>query len=551
MSNKLFIFRGLPGFDGIDGINGLGPAEVQYSPASDPLYNVLNSNNLSKVGNIEFDRASIATGIDRHQKYITSGDFTVTNFIKDSEDFTAWSISGSRATIIGSTTDPFGGSDATEINLDVETIAETGFAPVFITTPDVTKTANQDSGISIYAKLISGSAPRIEYQIGSDNFVWGDLTGSWQRFETTQVLANTAQLFGVNPKGSIGARIALYAVQLEDSHTVTDYIKTSGAKAGRAETSNFERESNLGWLIEEEKENKLSFSGNLEEWTLLNCTVERYSGLDPFGLTNQFIKVVWASIVEVSLTEDLVGSITPGQEYTVSFWAFLAGGSLFNMNVSVGGGTAVDMPTVSTEGFERISVTCTAGVTTDFVITATSNNLTANLNISGVQVETVGLTSYIRTDSLALTREPDIVTAPYQYNIPAPNLPWSFIFSHNSVLNTVAQKTVFTNNQTAGDEFACYFKNGNFIVKNGSTEVSVPGLNFIQIVVTWDETNIRIYNGRTLISTTAITPSTFIPTTLYIGMDGSEADALNGQLGNFMFFDVKLTDDEIIYLTGV
>jgi hypothetical protein len=553
MSNKIFIFRGKPGDDGTDGIDGLDPSDVQYTNTSTPLYNVLTKNHLSKVGNIEFDRTTTAIGLNRHKKYVVAGDYTTTNYIKSSQNFASdWIISSSRATLIGATTDPNGGSAATEFNLDVNTIAETGFAPVLIPTFDLSAPSNKDYAISIYAKVISGSCPTLEYSVGTENFSFGALTGSWQRLTSTKVLANPFAIFGINPKGSIGARVALYACQVEDSHDTTDYILTTGAAAGRLNESDYERESDLGWLIEESKENKISFSGNLEMWTALNVNVGRYSGLDPLELNNQYINLTWASLPDVTLTGNLVGAITPAAQYTVSFWAYLTAGSIFEITVSVGGGTAVAMPTVSTTGFERISVTCTAGATTDFVIAATSSNLTANLNISGVQVETVGLTSYVRTDNIAITRTSDIVTAPYSWNIPNPSLPWTFSFTHNEIINSATKKFIFTNDQIAGDEFSAYFQNGNFIIKNGSTAVSVAAINYNQISVTFDGATIKIYNQRTLIKTESITPSSYVPTgNLYIGMDSSEANALNARLSYFMFYDVKLTDDEIIYLTGV
>ena len=553
MSNKLFVYRGKPGFDGTNAANGLSVTDVQDSPVSFPLYKVLSKNALSNVGNIEFDRTGNATGRNRHNTYVVAGDVTVTNFVEDSEDFSQWSIISSRATIIGSTTDPFGGSDATEINLDVATEDEAGYNPVFTTPPDNTMPQFTDQAVSIYAKIISGSAERIDYGIASVTHTWGTLTTSWQRLTSTRINGNSSgDILGLQIQGALNARIAIYAVQMEDSHAPTDYIETTGAKASVTYTNDVERESDLGWLIEGEKQNLISYSGNLEEWTPVNCTIGRYSGLDPFDLPIQFINITWGSIDEITLTGAIVGSITPSNSYTVSFWAFLAAGSLFEMTVSLGGGTAVTMPVVATTGFERITVTCVAGATTAFVITATSLNLTADLNISGVQVETLGLTSYIRTTSAAVTREPDIVTAPYAWNIPTPNKAWSFIFSPANVENSAAQKLVFTNDQSGADEFACYFEDGNFIVKNGSTEVSAPGINYAQIVVTYDETSIRIYNVKTLVTTTAITPSSYIPTgNLYIGMDSSEANALNARIGNLQFFDVALSANEINYLTGV
>jgi hypothetical protein len=548
--SKLIIFKGKRGTGNVNGLNGLGTSDVSAEPLDSPIYNALLTNSLSKVGTINFDRGSQASHNNRHHKNVWARGSSTTNYITYSEDFAQWADTFSRWSIIGATADPFGGSDATEINLDADTSGLAGVGEVLeLTLSSIPQGGNLT--FDLWIKVISGTVSGLQFGDGVNNHDMITPTTSYQRISKTVNSLSSSFILSLNPRGLTGARIAIYGVQLEDNNSPTTYIPTVGAVVTVPFIGEIERESDKGWLIESQKENLVKFSGDLSKWTPLNSTIDTYTGLDPFGVTGESIRLVWGSIAEITITGQ-TNTISASTGYTVSFWAYLTAGSIFELSVTLGGGVSAAFGNPSTTGFQRISVLCTSGtLNTDIVITANSQNLTASLNISGVQIEEGELSTYIKTGTLKQTRLADIVTAPYAYNIPAPALPWSFIFQHSTVLDSTTIKTVFTNGQSGADEFSCYFQDKLLHLKNGSTSVSVTALSYNTIAITFDGSTVRIYNQSTLIKESAVTPSTSVPSFLYIGMNSTAQNSINGHISKFKFYDKQLNTNELLYLMGV
>jgi len=547
----LIISRGKSGASSVDGLNGLGTADVKTDKLDSPVFDVLKSNKLSQSGSINFDRGSLASHENRHHKNVWARNSSTTNFIIASEDFTQWDDPSNRWTIIGPITDPFGGNLATEINLDVDTDILAGLGPVIEDFTDPSMVVGGYVTVSFWIKTISGTVSALDIIFGSSKFTMDTPTASFQRLSISIPVLSAGPIFTINPRGKTGARIGIFGVQIEDNLTTTEYIKTDGAAKTVAFNGEIERESDNGWLIEQEKQNAVIYSADLSqtEWTKTNVTIDTFTGEDPFGDTNQNIRLVWGTAPEITL-DGQTASLTESATYTISFWAFISGGSLSGVTVSLGGGTAVAMPQVSVIGFVRITAAVVAGSGIGIQIKANSSNLTANLNISGIQAELGNLTSYIKTGSLAQTRLPDVVTCDSAFNIPKPSKAWSFIFRHNSVLNNSDKKYIFTNDKTGVDEFSCFFTDAVLSLKNGSVSVDIAALLFEKIAITFDGSTLKIYNESTLIIQSSITPSTFISTTFFIGMDSLKANALNAHLSNFLFYDVELSTNEIIYLMG-
>lgn len=545
----VIISRGKSGASSVDGINGLGPADVGADRVDSPIFDVLKSNKLSDAGAINFDRGSLASHENRHHKNVWARSSSTTNFINFSEDFSQWDDTFGRFTIIGSTTDPFGGALATEINLDVDTDALGGLGEVLEDALPGPLPTGGNLTVSFWIKVLSGTVSGLEVGDGVVNHTLKAPTGTYQRVSKTINSTGGSFIFSLNPRGKTGARIALFGVQLEDNNSPTDYIKTNGAPVTVNFNGEIERESDKGWLIEQEKENVVHFSGDLAKWTPTNVTVDTFTGKDPFDVEDENIRLIWSTVPTVTI-ETTTATLAASTAYTVSFWAFIAAGSLSELKVSLGGGADVVMPQVSVSGFVRLSVPVVSGIGSGLKITATSPNLTASLNISGVQAELGNLTSYVKTGTAEQTRLADVVTADSAFNIPKPSKPWSFIFRHVSVLDNSDKKFIFTNDQSGANEFSCFFTDQTLSLKNGSTSVDIIALSFEKIAITFDGSTLKIFNESTLIIQASITPSTFISTTFFIGMDSLKSNALNAHLSNFLFYDVELSTNEIIYLMG-
>lgn len=548
--SKLIINRGKQGASSVNGLDGLGVSDVQPEIVNSPVFDVLRTNEISRSGNIDFTRGSLASHVNRHHDLVWARNSSTTNFIFYSEDFSQWGGVFERWTEIGPTTDPFGGNNATEIVLDVDTDNLIGTGNVIEDFPSSTMTPGGHVTVSFWIKVISGTVTGLDIARGASLFTMPVPTSQYQRVQTTIANSATGFLFSISPRGLAGARFALYGVQIEDNHTATDYIKTIGDKKTVAFYYT-ERESDQGWLIEEEKENVVFYSEDLSEseWVKSNVSIDTFSGDDPFGVTDKNIRLVWASVPEITLT-GVTGALTPSTDYTVSLWAYIAAGSLSELKVSLGGGDFVVLPAPSVIGFTRVSVDVISGAGTGIIISATSNNLTANLNIFGVQAELGNLTSYIKSGSDVKSRVADIVTSDIAFNIPRPSNPWSFIFRHKSVLNNSDKKFIFTNDQTGGNEFSCYFTNTDLTLKNGNSESTITGLLIERIAITFDGSTLKIHDNSTLILSTSITTTDHVAETLYIGMDSAGNNALNGHLSNFIFYDSALNTNNLIYLMG-
>ena len=449
MTDVVNVYRGKPGASNVDGSDGLGVSDVRGTLLDSMLFDVLKVNQLSQSGIINFDRGSLASHNNRHHDNVWVRSSTTTNYIPYSNDFTNWSDGFGRWTRIGNTTDPFGGTGATEINLDVDTDDLAPLLGEVVETVAVDTPVGGNLTVSFWIKVISGDVSTLDITTGTVNVTMAAPTGDFQRVTKTINSTGAGIFFAINPRGKTGARVALYGVQIEDNNTATDLIETSGAAVTENFLGEIERESDKGWLIEEEKENVVHLSGDLSKWTATNVTIDTYSGEDPFNVTEENIRLVWGSVDTITL-ETTTETLTASTAYTVSMWVYTLGGSLNSLSVSLGGGTAVEYPSPSTTGFTRLDVEVTSGAGSGLIITGVSTNKTASVLISSVQAELGTLTSYLKTGTLGQTRLADVVTCDIPFNIPRPDLPWTFRVTHKSVLNNAAKKYI-AKKDTAGD----------------------------------------------------------------------------------------------------
>lgn len=547
------------GVAGSDGTNGSGVANVRTSKIENPLISLLNPNKKSKIGTLTTTRLTQGAYPNRYGSYSWAHPDTATNLALHSQDFTnaVWTNPTTSWTHIASgITDPFGGSNAHEINLDVDTRNRVTYDQVIAQSLGVL--TDESYCTSIWMKIISGVVDTVDMSYKD--------SGSWRRMDASGELSSTewrrvadfrspsgslATTVAFNPRGDLNTRIAVYGAQVQLGTMPTDYIATTTASV----TTNYtdqQRDSKLGYLIEESKPNLIQnpdgFEASTTTWVLTNGTLSAYNGQNAFGETGKYIQLNHGTVSTITLSNG--ATMTEGQPYTVSFWLLKVSGTLTDVSVSAKGGSPVpiaDIPTVLT----RVSAVCIAGAAGSVVISLTSPDSDAASVVSGVRVEAGSLTSYYEGTTVQGQRAADIYSIPY--TIRKPDLEWTLSFNYSGVTNDALIKYVFHNGLTGVNEFALYFINDDIVLQIGTqTRQFNSVINGSSIVITFDGSLARLYlDGGSPATPDAFTPAvTTVGTTLYIGSDSTQTNAINAYLSNLEFWDFRMTTQEAQYIAG-
>lgn len=541
----LTLYQGRRGADGADGIDGLTPSEVNDTLLSNPMFDALRKNKLSTNAPLSFNRSDIASYTDRYGMLRTTAGDSSTNFVTYSNDYTQWSDILSQWTIIGPATDPFGGSDATEIELDQDTRNPSGTIPVMGLNFSGLE-ADEIYIASFYIRVISGAIENVEYSEDSDYFDAGSISSEWQLIKVRVSNNSSSTRFGISPRGASGSRFAVYGAQFQRDF-ITERIPTNGQSETIELESDNKRQTIDGYLIEEGKKNFCHNSLDFTDWSITTGSFESSPIKDPFGFDGQLSKIVYGSLstIEASTTTD---PLTEGQTYSVSFYAYVSGGSITSLRLSIGNGPEVEITQPSVTSYQRITVNAVAGDSDGLRLIVVSDPLNAQLNCVCWNLEEGQPTNYIPTAQTSKTRDSDLVFCEYYYNIPNTNNPWSFIFSH-SVTDTQTKRFIFSNTETDSNEFSLFFENGMLNLKLGASQVSAPVVGN-QIAVTFNGSQAKFYNGTTLVYTESLSPSLYTAGNVYFGSDGA-TNFIDASLSDCMFFDEELLQNDITYLLGV
>ena len=565
----LTLYKGRKGADGLDGINGLGPTDVNDYILENPILDCLQPNNFSKNAFLTWTRAQLATYQDRYGVYRFSEQTSYTNFVDYSEDFTQWNDLFNQWSIIGTMPDPLGGNDATEINLDSDTINPIGVGSVI---------SRNENGwpiggyvvVSFYIRRISGDISSLDIGVDSDVYQLGTLSDDWERKSVKVSSANGGFDLSINPRGLSGARVGLFGVQIEET-LLNKYVRTNGTSLTVngdfvyihkeaendhfienkkhdfcSKTYNF-REAQNGYLIESPKQNLCLNTQDFNDWTITGGEVSEYPLTDTFGFVYSKITPVFGSLATITLETD-TEALTEGQEYTVSFYAFVSGGSITSLSCSLGSGDSVELNQPSVVGFERISTKAVAGPDNKLLITVISDALNAQLHIHAFQIEEGELSSYNESSTSGQSRDLDLISMDYEYNAIAPSLPWTVVFEINELPDDNRVKTVFSNGQVGSDEFSAYFQNQLLFVNNGGDTISFS-LSSGKVAISYDGSTIRFYSEQRQVFTAPFSSTSFIAPTMYIGSNGIE-NAIDAYLSRCMFYNVELSSNDIEYLLG-
>ena len=552
----LTFYTGKIGDSGIDGENGTGVADIDGSKVDNPTFDILYNNVESKVGDLTFDRTGEALITDRYGDFVFVSSDDITNYIPESNDFSTYLDAANNWTLDSSNNlDPFGGSTGAYISLDLDIAS----GALFAIETSVAGLSIAYHTVSFWFKVVSGTITALEVTIGTDNFKLNSaLTSDWQRVSVSTEVAASSALVNIIPVGTAGAVIGLYGVQFENGSVAHDYLETTGSPVTIPNPESAARSNEFGYLIEGQKQNLIINSENLSRsnWTVSGGALTQYQFEAPFGDYYQYINIAWQTNPITTITS--TGTFTEGVEYTVSFF-IQANSSITLLTASLAGGTAIDViggsgiafDNISSSTFTRAWTKVTAGASGDLIITGTSPDTNGVMQILGFQVETEGLSSYIRNASNANTRPEDDVNAPYI--IPRPDEAWTCMFKLVGVNDDTEIKYIFNNGLTGGDEFSMYISDELLGINIGGTVSALPvSLLPNSVCVSFDGSSLKLYqDGLLSSSTTNIGTVSAIATTLYIGSDEANSNSINAFLSVFKFYEGELSANDIRYLTGV
>tara|TARA_R110002020_G_scaffold453005_3_gene667657 strand:+ start:348 stop:2006 length:1659 start_codon:yes stop_codon:yes gene_type:complete len=546
--STLTLYEGrLRGDTGQDGENGTGVSDIRQSIVDNPLLDILRNNKPEKTGNsLALDRDSEALVTDRYgvNQWIP-GD-TITNYITESNDFSAWSDTNTNWQINSTNnTDPFGGNTATEIELTADTIP---FNVMGLSVESLI------SGgwyrLSFYIKLISGNSPSVNIKYGLNYDVTETITANYQRVEVQLYGINSITDLFISPQGLSGSKLHIFGVMLQRGRVTTDYLATTGSAVSIPNPSSSYRANELGYLLEGAKENLITWSEDLtgSTWSLSSGTVGTYSGQDPFNDNGKNIQVSFGD--DEVLTISATGTFLSGQAYTVSFWGLSLSGTIDSVTASLSGSSVVNVDAIPTDEFKRISVNVIAGASGDLEVNITSITKDAVFAFTGFQVEEDNITSYIATNIATLSRDYDNLSIPWFDNAPLISGEWSLFFAHNSIIINSENKYILHNGLSGADEFYVRAKNSDIQLRINNQTKTYSILSSSDVFLTFNGTDIKAYNNGDLFNSSTISTFTAaLPNTLYIGTDNNGMNSTNAYLSSIQFWQEELTSNEVKYIS--
>ena len=551
MTNVLTIHRSRRlGPTGTNGLNGSGVADIRESIVDNPMLDLFYNNKLSKTGALTWVRAGEAVITDRYgvDRWISGDD--ITNEMTYSNDFVQWSDPFNRWTRVGSTTDPLGGGSATEISLDSTLIASDPQAGT-IERSVSGLVSGRAYTVSFDFKRLTGSISEIQITAGGVYFdVTKTVTTNYQRLTVTFFAAASSLLFSIHPVGTSGSTFALYEAMYEIGSTAHAPINTTTTPVTVSGTGIDYRASENGYLFEGTKTNLVVNSEDLLQtnWTLSSGDIIK--GTDTYGQIGKNIVIDINTLPTVSLKS--TGAFANSTLYTLSFDAKIVSGSV-NASASINGSAPVDFGLLPTGSITRFNFQITSGTgASELEFSITSSNLSGKLLLTSIQVEGNSLSSYIRNATASNSRPLDLVTIPYNGNIPNLNNPWTLFFNSKLIPINTDLKYILSNGLSGANEFSAFFESEDLKLKVGNTTHVLSNATSSEIAVVYDGVNIVFYINQNLVSTIPFTINLDnSASTMFFGADSAGFNALYGFVSTLKFFDESLTIEEIKYLSGV
>jgi len=533
------------------------------------LTDQVSGNNL-----VTFSRASSGTYVDSDGLIKT----TPVNLLTYSEQLENWTVPAGATVTVNATTAPDGTLTADRMQLPN---GENAFTSGGLLKPNTAYTASiyvKDNGTDSYVQVIddkafSGLRYQTEFTFSTKSFVvsgtgsanmatpiYEEVGNGW--FRIIQTFTSQSSPSGVAFMNRFGVQDNfLWAVQVEEGSTATDYIPTGATITGapRFDHDPVTGES-LGLLIEESRTNSVTYS---EQFDQSAWTKQQNSGTLPQVTPNL------AASPDGNITADRILCSKSGNTYSFvqqsSAYSGNETGSIYlksntnsNQTVYFRVGVAGSYVTVSTE-WQRFSINSTYSGGGNFTIGARdSSDDVVDILVWGAQLEAGSSfpTSYIHTSNSAVTRSPDIAT------IEGTN----FSSWYNQ-----SEGTVFVDVSSAGTAGIVGFDDGSsserfrigFVGSNNATVVvvdggvvqtkvdtpvnSTPYNQYHKLCNAISENNLAFsYNGTLIQDSSLSVPSV---SKMNIGSAIGTSNRLNGHITRLAYFPIRKTDQELIDIT--
>ena len=89
----------------------------------------------------------------------------------------------------------------------------------------------------------------------------------------------------------------------------------------------------------------------------------------------------------------------------------------------------------------------------------------------------------------------------------------------------------------------------NLTINNGGNTSTQDTFDYEKVAIVYDGVNVKFYGEKTLLKTEALSSTSFIASTIFLGSNGTDK-FINAYLASCMFYSVDLSDNDITYLMG-
>ncbi len=303
----------------------------------------------------------------------------------------------------------------------------------------------------------------------------------------------------------------------------------------------------------DEYTNSAIYSEDFSQWsTLSGSIVDIMNHTAPDGSNNA---------TKISISSGSAGFFKSGQnptlENNLSVWARGEnGGEALRLGYGAGGGSALFTLTKEWKRY-GFKANATSG---DVFSIYYDNSSNSSIYIWGAQsTETTHLTPYIKTDSVPVTRAPDIVSIPVMNNIPAKDEPFTIVLDAN--IPELGKNAVFRiPSDSATFTWWRFADNGGFLVNGytGANSLSIPFSNSLgrkRYCFKYDGVNASVFADGVKYDTSTGLPSINYDSSsrFFIGRaltSGGNSASLDNEISNFRIYHRALTDAQIAKLGG-